>query len=71
MALEEADDLPSMANISTRFENAVSESLHFQSLRRLKMAAHPCVAGNADLISVSSGGTKAANVGLDAVAADS
>jgi hypothetical protein len=71
MALEEADYLPSLAKISTRFENAVSDSLHFQSLRRLKMATHPCVAGNADLINVSLGETKAANVRLDAVAADS
>jgi hypothetical protein len=41
----EPDHLPSLAKISARFENRVSESLYFQSLERLKMAADPCVGG--------------------------
>jgi hypothetical protein len=29
-------------------ENAVSASLHFQSLTRFRMAPHPCAAGTAE-----------------------
>jgi hypothetical protein len=48
----EADDLSSLADISTRFENLVSESLHLQALGELNTATHPLVAKNAVLISV-------------------
>ncbi len=37
--------MPSLAFLSTAFENVVSESLHFQSLARLKMAGHPAPRG--------------------------
>jgi HEPN domain-containing protein len=35
------EKLPSGQFFKTRSENAISASLHFQSLRRLKMAGHP------------------------------
>jgi hypothetical protein len=49
----DADELPPRGNISTRFDDAIPELPHLQSLGRPKMATHPCVSGNADLIGVS------------------
>ena len=37
-----------LAIISTAFESAIPESLHFHPFRRLKMAVRPCAAGNAN-----------------------
>ncbi|AGA90757.1 hypothetical protein Thimo_1992 [Thioflavicoccus mobilis 8321] len=43
-AYGDLEKLPSGQFFKTRSENAISASLHFQSLRRLKMAGHPCPA---------------------------
>jgi len=40
--------MASLAIIRTVFEYAISEILHYQAIRRLKKAAHPCAPGSAN-----------------------
>jgi hypothetical protein len=37
-----------LAMTSAALKNAIPESLHFPPLTRLKIAVHPCTAGNAE-----------------------